>query len=113
VDFPKEWLPNEEKTIMFKLRNPYQKFIDFSNLNERWKCSFQYGIMLDGELIKVEKIAIEIPNLNAKESKLISLKIKSPKDTGNYKLFLSIKTEPFAGTRNSKMISLSVKNDKN
>jgi len=113
VDFPKEWLPNEEKTIMFKLRNPYQKFIDFSNLNERWKCSFQYGIMLDGELIKVEKIAIEIPNLNAKESKLISLKIKSPKDSGDYKLFLSIKTEPFAGTRNSKMISLSVKNDKN
>lgn len=113
VDFPKEWLPNEEKTIMFKLRNPYQKFIDFSNLNEKWKCSFQYGIMLDGELIKVETIAVEIPNLNAKESKLISVKIKSPKDTGNYKLFLSIKTEPFAGTRNSKMISLSVKNDKN
>jgi hypothetical protein len=109
LDFPQVWLPQEEKVITFKIKNPYQKTIDFSNKNEKWKCRFQYGLMIDGRLINIETIETEIPNLNPQESKLISVKIKAPKESGDYKLFLSIKTEPFAGTRNSKMIALKVK----
>jgi 4-amino-4-deoxy-L-arabinose transferase-like glycosyltransferase len=109
IDYPKEWISQEEKTITFKVKNPYQKSIDFNNQNIKWKCSFQYGYMLNGELISVIPIKTNIPNLKAQETKLISVKIKSPKESGDYKLFLSIKTEPFVGTRNSKMISIKVK----
>ena len=56
---------------------------------------------------EIEKDLVPI-ELAAKAQKTIKLNIKAPAEAGNYKLFLSVKTEPFRGTRNSKMISIKV-----
>ena len=111
IDFPEEWKANEEQTITFEVRNPYAQSINFSDLNEKWHCSFQYGFMEEGKIVLLTPLEgiLKTTELKAGEVKKINIKIKSPTKPGNYKLFLSIKTQPFAGTRNSKMISLKVK----
>jgi hypothetical protein len=109
LNFPKEWKENEEQMITFEINNPYAKAVSFSNENEKWECNLQYGFIMDGKLIRLESTNIKIPSINAQESKLIDIKIKAPQKMGSYKLFLSIKTGPFAGTRNSKMITIKVK----
>ncbi len=111
INFPKNWNKNETKSITFTLKNPYSKAISFSDDGEKWKCSFQYGFMKDGEILKLLPFSKSLKkiNLKANETKVLNLNITSPNLSGDFKLFLSIKTEPFAGTRNSKMISLNVK----
>jgi predicted RNA-binding protein len=108
--FPKEWKVGEEKTIEFIITNPQDKNINFSNRNEKWTCSFLYGYLKEGEVYQTQPILEDLNqiSLKGKECKKLSIKIKAPIKTGDYKLFLSIKTAPFAGTRNSKMISLKV-----
>ena len=110
ADFSKEWKAGEEKAIEFIITNPQDKNVNFSNLNEKWTCEFLYGFLKDGEVYQMQTILEDLNqiSLKAKESKKISIKIKVPTKTGDYKLFLSIKTAPFAGSRNSKMMSLKV-----
>jgi hypothetical protein len=110
VNFSKNWNTNEERIITFKVTNPYSKNVDFSLNNQKWACSFQYGYLLDGEITEVTKLPLPLTNLKigGKQNKEISIKIKAPAKSGDYKLFISIKTEPFTGTRNSKMISIKV-----
>ncbi len=110
ISYSKIWSVNEERLITFKVTNPYSKAVSFSMENQKWACSFQYGYMLDGEITQVSNLPLALTSLKieAKQSEEVSLKIKAPAKAGDYKLFISIKTEPFAGTRNSKMISLNV-----
>lgn len=110
TDFPKEWKVAEEKSIEFTITNPQNKDISFSNENEKWKCEFLYGFLQDGSVFQTQPILENLNqiSLKAKESKNITIKIKAPSKTGDYKLFLSVRTAPFAGTRNSKMMSLKV-----
>ncbi|MDA9555021.1 glycosyltransferase family 39 protein [Pelobium sp.] len=111
IDFPKEWNKNQKVEIEFKVSNPYQHPINFSSNHQKWACSFQYGFLKDGEVINIEKIPSTLNNLilGAKQSKNVKINIRAPSASGNYKLFISIKTEPFAGTRNSKMIGMKVR----
>ena len=108
--FPKDWKAGEEKSLEFIITNPQNKKVNFSNQNEKWTCEFLYGFLKDGEVVQKQAIKENLNqiSLKAKESKKVSIKIKAPTKTGYYKLFLSIKTAPFAGTRNSKMMSLKV-----
>lgn len=110
IDFPKEWKPNEVKEITFTMSNPYGHAVNFSDAHEKWKCSFLYGFLKEGEVFSTQEIEKSLipKELAAKTQKTIKLKIKAPAEAGNYKLFLSVKTEPFRGTRNSKMISIKV-----
>ncbi|MEO5912155.1 MAG: glycosyltransferase family 39 protein [Pelobium sp.] len=111
LHFPKDWKVNEERLITFEVKNPYAQSVNFSDQNEKWTCSFQYGFMEEGKIFKLTPFESELKQaiLKAGETKKIQINIKSPSKPGDYKLFLSIKTQPFAGTRNSKMISVKVK----
>lgn len=110
LNLTKEWCANEERIITFKVSNPYTKNVEFSSVNQKWACSFQYGYLHDGEIINMIKLpqTFTALKIGAKENREVNLKIKAPARAGDYKLFISIKTEPFAGTRNSKMISFKV-----
>lgn len=111
INFPEEWKANEEIEVTFNLVNPYPKAINLASENQKWACSFQYGYLKNGNIIQKEPLLTKLNNLNieAKKSINVKLKIKAPAQTGDYKLFISIKTEPFVGTRNSKMINMKVK----
>lgn len=111
LDFPKDWKANEERSITFEVKNPYHHAVNFSDQNEKWTCSFQYGFLEEGEVTLLTPFKSDLSQtiLKAGETKKFQINIKTPSKPGDYKLFLSIKTQPFAGTRNSKMISLKVK----
>ncbi|MBK0383168.1 glycosyltransferase family 39 protein [Pedobacter sp. SD-b] len=111
INFPKQWDKNETRLVAFTIRNPYQKTVSFSDDDQEWKCSFQYGLMQNGKMISLSALpdSLKAISLKANETKKVNLNIKSPNKAGDYKLFISIKTKPFKGTRNSKMISLKVK----
>jgi 4-amino-4-deoxy-L-arabinose transferase-like glycosyltransferase len=110
IDFSKKWAKNEERTINFTVVNPYDKSINFKTKSHKWPITLQYGYLKDGKVIEINLLpyAINKINLSPKTAQNISLKIKAPSAEGNYKLFISIKTDPFAGTRNSKMIGMKV-----
>lgn len=109
-DLPKQWKAGEERSIEFTITNLQNKNINFSNQNEKWDCDFLYVFLQDGEVYQTHPIKEDFHqiSLKANESKKVSIKIKVPTKIGDYKLFLSIKTAPFTGTRNSKMMSLKV-----
>lgn len=108
--FEKVWQPNEERWITFNVINPYRKAVNFTSKQQKWACKFQYVYELNGEIFKIEELPPALSDfaIDANRSKKLQIKIKAPAKKGNYKLFLSIKTEPFNGTRNSKKISLNV-----
>jgi hypothetical protein len=110
INLIKDWRANEERLITFKLINPYPKAIDFSSNKQQTNCTFQYVYHLNGSLFKIEPFSKSASDLKieAQQNKIIQLKIKAPAVKGKYKLFISIKTNPFSGTRNSKMIDINV-----
>ena len=106
-----EWKTGAKYRIKIKVYNPYDKEVSFSNKGEKWKCYLEYGFSKNGKLGKFkssnsgfEKLRI-LPNKFAE----ITALVHAPLQTGNYKLIFSIRTEPFAGARNSNMISVYVK----
>jgi hypothetical protein len=105
------WKPNEIRTLELVIHNPYKDTISFNNTNQRWKCFFEYAYLSKGEITEVISLgdilqSIVIPPM---ESKAIKVNIKAPADEGKYKLIFSLRTEPFPGARNSKMITVDVR----
>ncbi len=111
LDFPAEWQPGQVRMLKFRLSNPYHKKVDFSDKKGGGKCSFLYGFFSYGEVKKISEIPAVLSDiqLTPHQSKVLNIKIKAPSETGDYKLFLSVKTAPFAGTRNSRMMKMKVK----
>lgn len=105
-----KWKPKQTKTINFKIENPYNQAIDFTNNNQKYTVRLRYVLQKDGEIYSVQAISSPFNNLKipAKDAAIIALKIKSPSEAGNYKYFISIQTMPFAGSRNSGMLKMNV-----
>ena len=109
-DISHQWETNETKTIIFEVSNPYNEDISFVNGGKTSKCSLRFVIQKDGEIYDVKDVKPGFENLqiSSKSFKKISIKISAPSQKGNYKFFISIKTDPFAGSRNSRMMSMKV-----
>ena len=109
-DISHQWETNETKTIIFEVSNPYNEDISFVNGGKTSKCSLRFVIQKDGEIYDVKDVKPGFENLqiSSKSFKKISIKISAPSHKGNYKFFISIKTDPFGGSRNSKMMSMKV-----
>jgi len=101
------------QTLTFDLsvHNPYPHPISFSDSGYLHKafldaCFFQGGDIKYAAMAPVSFNAINIP---AKGTAKYSFPVKVPGNKGKYDLFFSVRTEPFAGSRNSKTISFEVK----
>lgn len=105
------WNPAEERILTLSIKNPYQEAINFSNqASGTWKCYLEYGFMLKGEIVEINLLenALEGVIVAPQQSGLVNVRVKAPAEPGEYKLFFSIRTDPFAGNRNSKMIKVNV-----
>ena len=109
-DISHQWETNETRTIIFKVSNPYKEDISFENVGKTSKCSLRFVVQKDGEIYDVKDVDSNFESLriSSKSFKKISIKISAPSQKGNYKFFISIKTDPFAGSRNSGMMSMNV-----
>jgi hypothetical protein len=110
-DIPNQWITNETKTLVFNISNPYKEDISFENGGKASKISLRYVILKDGEIYEVKEAKSDFENLkiSSQSSQKVAIQISAPSQTGNYKVFISLKTDPFEGSRNSGMMSINVK----
>jgi hypothetical protein len=66
--------------------------------------------MEDGQITEIDLLPsfLDKVELAPKQRATIQAKIKAPLKKGKYKLFFSLRTEPFPGTRNSGLITFNV-----
>jgi hypothetical protein len=102
--------PGGKKDLVLKLTNPYPYPIDFSDKGYRHEvvmgaCFFQGNIMVQDQKADSTFNQILLPS---HESTIYVLTLKAPVEKGNYDMLFSIRTTPFEGSKNSRVIHLTV-----
>ena len=102
--------PGEKFNPSVSISNPYNESISLGNTGQKWKCYLEYGFKKDGEFEGFSPFIIDSGPVTvaAKQWVHVSGAITAPDKPGKYTLVFSIRTEPFAGSRNSDMISVEV-----
>src|SRR5215217_6380572 len=111
VSVAAEWKGKEQIAVRLKITNPYHLPVSLGNKGQKWKCYLEYGFKKDGELSDFKPVVADMENvrIGAGASVGVNGVITAPVEPGQYKLILSLRTDPFPGSRNSNMISVSVK----
>jgi len=106
-----KWKPNETKTIVFKIENPYKQTINFNNNGQEYLCNLKYIVQKNGVIFGKKSFNSDFEKISIPKNsyKTVALKITAPNKIGNYTYFIVLQTEPFAGSRNSAMLKMNVK----
>lgn len=109
-NYSENWQKGENRLVPFKIYNPYQEMVSFSDKGEKWKCRLSYAYYKEGRVISVFPVKENFQNFSIKPkgTYLLKIYIKAPEQTGKYKLIISVQTDPFPGARNSNMINMYV-----
>lgn len=108
---PVDWEKGEQRELELKITNPYADTVHLGNINEQWKCFLEYSFKLgpDLDVFKAVEANLEGVLIKPGQSVVVKAKITAPKQPGKYKLVLSVRTDPFKGSRNSNMIGVEIK----
>lgn len=111
VEISKELTRDAEVVLKLKISNPYDEAIFLGNAGQKWKCYLEYGYKDGEQLSEFKPVGADLEHITvpAKQSVEITGIIKTPAVPGKYKLIFSLRTDPFAGGRNSNMISVEIK----
>jgi hypothetical protein len=100
------------KEISFDLNitNPYPYTIHFSNTGYEHRVNFEACLFRDANIILVQEADNDFYKLTLKqgESKHYKFKFVAPKQIGKYTMMFSLRTDPFLGSKNSRIISLTI-----
>jgi len=102
--------PGQQKPIVLKLTNPYPYPINFGNAGFKHEviigaCFFRGDVMVNGE--KADSSFNHI-SLQPGASALHTFMLKAPAEKGKYDVLFSIRTTPFEGSKNSRVLHLTV-----
>jgi hypothetical protein len=108
---PDGWNAGASKELEIKISNPYEEAVALGNDGQKWKCFLEYGFKLGPDLSEFKPVIADIEKIviAAGGSVVIKGTVQAPAKAGKYKLILSLRTEPFAGARNSNMISVTIR----
>jgi hypothetical protein len=108
--FTDNWKAGGLRSIKITVVNPYQKAISFSNKDQTWNCFLECAFTEKGNLLEFNPVISKIAQITvpAESSVNIPIIIRAPSKRGKYKLVFSLRTEPFAGSRNSNMIPVNI-----
>lgn len=111
LHLPENWKAGASKELALKISNPYKEEISLGNEGQKWKCYLEYGFKLGPDLSEFKPVAADIEKIviAAGGSVVIKGTVQAPASAGKYKLILSLRTEPFSGSRNSNMIPVEIK----
>lgn len=105
--------PGSIQYVTLTINNPYPDTVSFSNAGKQWPVFLEYGyteqVFEEGNFAEVTGDYRRI-RIAPGETAAFPTKIKMPDVPGKYMLMFSIRTEPFVGARNSKKITVHVKN---
>jgi len=111
LEVPAVWKKGEQVLLKLKISNPYDEEISLGNTGQKWKCYLEYGYKKGADLGEFKLVAadLEAVKIEGHGSAVIDAEIEAFAEAGKYKLVLSLRTDPFPGSRNSNMISVEVK----
>ncbi|WP_426668978.1 ArnT family glycosyltransferase [Mucilaginibacter sp. McL0603] len=96
--------------IVFDLNitNPYPYTINFSNTGYEHRVMFEACLFKGPDISGVQEAGSDFNELTLKphESKHYSFTFVAPKEKGEYTIMFSLSTDPFLGSKNSRIISL-------
>jgi hypothetical protein len=100
------------KTMSFDLTitNPYPYTINFSNTGYEHQVELDACLFKGPEIVGVQQAGADLQQLVLKpgESRHYIFKFTSPLQKGKYAMLFSLITDPFQGSKNSRIISLTV-----
>jgi hypothetical protein len=100
----------EEAPIDLAITNPYPYSVDFSNKNTKYQVILAAVFFKSDGLIFARKSGDNFNNITLKpgQSTHYTFYLVGPRKKGKYEMMFSIRTQPFEGSKNSKIISLAV-----
>lgn len=102
--------PLERKEINMTLINPYPYAINFSNDGYQHQVMLEACVFRGTALIAVEEAKEDFNQLSLQAGARghYVFRLSAPRRKGNYTVLFSIRTTPFTGSKNSRIISLKV-----
>ena len=102
--------PGKTVPLKLKIKNPYPKAVDFSNIGQQQIVVLR-AYMMQGDSVLSNQMAP--PDFNQlkfqpEETRTYPFNLKTPLKKGKYTLLFSIKTPPFSGPRSSSVINLNI-----
>ena len=102
--------PGGIAAIVLRITNPYPYAVDFSNQGSKHEV-LMAACFFKGEMLLSEQKADTTFNrllLPPGESSFYTFTLKAPSEKGDYDVLFSIRTTPFEGSKNSRIMHLSV-----
>ncbi len=103
--------PGQKINFDLKVTNPYNHSISFTNKGYLHPA-FLEACLFDGDIvINTQTAPATFNNINLKpgESTTYNFIFTTPLKKGNFDLLFSIRTEPFSGSKNSRIINFTIK----
>ena len=104
--------PGQQQTVNLTITNPYPFAVDFSNKQNEPHLTVEVCFYLGADIVEIQSAPNDIYNLPPiapGQQAHYNFTFKAPLKKGNYALFFSWRTDPFAGSRNSGFTNLTVK----
>jgi hypothetical protein len=103
-------VPGEGMFFDLNITNPYPYTIKFSNSGYEHKLWFEACLFRDGNIVAVQEAGDDFHDLTFKpgENKHYKFKFVAPQQKGKYTMMFSLRTDPFLGSKNSRIISLTI-----
>jgi len=104
-------LPGQKIKFNLTITNPYPFPISFSNAGSLHKVILRACLFKGSDMIKVQKAAVDFNSINLEPGKSApyTFILDAPPWKGLYDLLFSIQTDPFNGSKNSRIININVR----
>ncbi|HWD86530.1 MAG TPA: glycosyltransferase family 39 protein [Mucilaginibacter sp.] len=96
--------------LQLNIFNPYHYAINFANAGYEHHVALEACVLKEGNQVSVQAAGNDFNriNLDPGHNGHFTFNFAAPLAKGNYQLFFSLRTDPFPGSKNSRIISLTV-----
>jgi len=103
--------PGEKISVNLTVSNPYNFPVSFSNINCSHQVYMEACFFNDDNIFNVQKAGSDFNKITLKphESARYTFTLAAPLQKGNFDLLFSLRTDPFPGSKNSRIINFTVK----
>jgi hypothetical protein len=103
--------PGQKIAFNLTVKNPYPFPISFTDKGYTHPVFFEACLFKGIEIIDSQEAPPDFKNISLQrgESSHYTFTVSSPKKAGDYNLLFSLRTEPFWGSKNSRIIKITVK----
>ena len=96
--------------LQLNITNPYTSEINFTNTGYEHHVTLEARTLKDGNLLLAQAAAADFNRISLEpgQSAHFTFNFAAPLQKGKYTLLFSLRTDPFPGSKNSRIINLTV-----